>query len=117
MLRVCFIIFLFISITACKKESATFIYGTVVNEGCSTNSWFVKLDNPVAVKYNFLCAPYPGSGYGYNCTNAVIIMNMPSLLSHSGIRIKFSKWKDKGLMCLSSSYGAHHLASTDVQAE
>ena len=86
-------------------------------KGCDPTAWVVILDQPDASKYRFLCPPYTGSESGYNCSNSVAILNMPASLAQPNKRIKFSKWEDKGLLCLSSFYGTHHLASTDVQAE
>jgi hypothetical protein len=104
-------------LASCKKEKRPIITATVQQQGgCLPNTWMVLITSGGADKYPFLCAsPSPTSSL--NCSNAVFINNMPASLSQLGKRIKFSKWEDNGIFCLSDSRGPHHLDVSDISAE
>jgi hypothetical protein len=100
---------------SCKKENRIVITGTVkIRSGCYTHSWLVAIDQPDSSGHSFICTRTPPVGTYYNCSNAVYITNMPQEFAAEGKRLKFSKWKDNGIMCLSSSYAPHHLDVTDL---
>ena len=105
------------SFAACSKEKdGEVITGTVQQAGgCFGNSWLVHIDNGNADQYSFLCKS-PASTSGFNCSNSVYIINMPSALSQSGKRIKFSRWENR-FSCLSSSFAPNHLEVFNLSAQ
>jgi hypothetical protein len=104
-----------IILTACTKEKNFVATGTVINNlGCFANTSMVEIDNPDPAKFSFICNE---NQPGLNCKNAVFIMNMPAHLAVPGKKVTFSIWKDMGLQCLSSSYGAHHLEVMDIKEQ
>lgn len=112
--------FILLFLFSCKKEKSKWITATVMQSaGCFPNSWLVKLDNPDASKYSFLCNPTQATFFASttNCTNSAIILDLPASLSQPGTLIKFSQWTDKGLLCFSSTLAPHHLEVTDVSAK
>jgi hypothetical protein len=110
------IIIILTSFASCKKESVhPVITGTVQQEGgCSPGTWLVHITG--THKYAFLCES-SSSFSSFNCTNSVYIINMPASFSQLGKRIKFSKWKDIGGSCLSSSFAPHLIEVSDLSAE
>lgn len=108
--------FLFFS---CKKDSAGWITATVVKQGCYPNSWIVKINNPNPQKQTFLCDPMQAmaSSSTTNCGNTAVILDLPVELAQADKQIKFSRWKDKGLLCFSSTLAPHHLEGTDISAK
>ena len=117
MRKLILVIFCTILFASCKKESDPIITGTVQQQGgCTSNTWLVHIPGGDIDKYSFLCkSEYPTSSF--NCSNAIYILNMPASFQQLGKRIKFSKWKDLGALCLSSSFASHHLEVYDLSAE
>ncbi len=104
----------------CTKSNNAFITGTVVAQpSCASNAWLVRIDNPQARLYSFLCSQETAliSSALYNCGNSVFILNMPAALAVDVKKIKFSKWEDKGLWCFSSNLAPHHLEVADLSEQ
>jgi hypothetical protein len=111
------IIILLFAAAACNKEKNPVVTGTVQQPGgCLANTWLVFIDNGNAAQYSFLCES-PTSTSSFNCSNSVYILDMPASFRQLGKRVKFSRWKDNGLSCLSSSFAPHHLEVSDLSAE
>jgi len=113
------IILMLVAIFAsCSKEKNHPVIRATVQQvgGCLPNTWLVLITSGDADKYSFLCqSSSPTSSL--NCSNSVYILNMPASLSQLGKRIKFSRWKDDNILCLSSSFAPHHLRVSDLTAE
>jgi hypothetical protein len=88
----------------CTKDKMEWVTGTLIEPGCQANSWIVQIDKPNHSEHSFLCAPeiYAIASSVIHCGNAAVILDVPLSLAHTGRKIKFSKWSDKGLVCSSS---------------
>lgn len=87
-------------LASCKKDKSPDPEGTVREAGfCSPTAWVVSIDNADAGHFSFLCN---GPLAGYNCSNSVIITNLPPSLAQAGKKIRFREWTEQA-SCLSSS--------------
>jgi hypothetical protein len=112
------IILLFVLFASCKKQNNYPVITGMVQQqgGCLPNTWLVFIPGGNTDKHPFLCASQVPTS-SFNCSNSVYIVNMPASLSQLGTRVKFSRWKDNGGSCSSSTFAPHHLEVSDLTAE
>jgi hypothetical protein len=113
------IAFVLLTLISCKKESNKWITATVLQEGCTPGSWIIKIDEPKRSRMPFLCEPSIAilSSSTTHCGNSAVILDLPDQFAQNGMRIKFSQWKDEGLLCFSSTLAPHHLRVFDIGAQ
>jgi hypothetical protein len=105
---------------SCSKENNKLVRGTVIlQEGCAPGAYLLKLTDPDAKKFSFLCNKETSilSSAIYHCGNAVFILNMPASIAQEGKKVKFSLWIDNGSYCFSSNLAPHHLEVQDLSEE
>jgi hypothetical protein len=101
----------------CGTSNAPAAYhATVIAQaGCDPNTWsieFIGSELPVD------CMLTAASSQPANiCRKNAYVRNLPLFLRKAGKKIKFSNWKDQGILCLSLSYASHHIDVFDVAAE
>jgi hypothetical protein len=101
---------------SCKKENDIIIDATLIQQsGCMPGAWLVDIADPNHSRHPFLCNQ-PPSPSSLDCSNTVIILNVPSGLAQTGKKVRFSKWDDKGIMCFSSTQAPTHLEVYDLSA-
>ena len=102
---------------SCSKSSYETITGTVINQGgASAASWVVSIDESSSKRYSFLCHDQPGTtDPASNCHNSIFVTNLPAALKTAGLKIKFSRYSDKGRNLIwSSTYAPHDVEVYDA---
>jgi hypothetical protein len=97
-------------VLSCSKKDEVVVTGVVVSKGgFNPNGYVVEIDHPDPNIHNFICPAGPASGgLIYSCRNAIFFINIPDPLAIPGVRIRFTKWSDKGPNLLSSFSGIAH---------
>lgn len=102
---------------SCQKTRYETITGTVIDKGgASASSWRVAIDNASSKRYSFLCHDQPGTTDPvYNCHNSIFIINLPASLQTAGLKIRFSRFTDKGVNAIwSSTFAPHDVEVSDA---
>ena len=112
------VVLVFVLFASCKKQNSYPVITGMVQQpgGCLPDTWLVFIPGGDGDKHSFLC-PSSTPTSSLNCSNSVYIVNMPASLAQFGTRVKFSRWRDMGGACASSTFAPHHLEVSDLTAE
>lgn len=89
---------------SCKKSAEIEVTGTLMSQsGPVKGSLLFKVDKPGSKKYSFVCTNDRIVFPEVSCNTHIYIINLPNELKIPGIKIRFSRYSDKGKNLIFSS--------------